>query len=67
MYQHVLVPVDFSPRGRTVARHAFDLARAAGGRVTLLHVLTDGDPARAEALLHALTVYGRRPPITDCP
>ena len=63
----MLVAVDFSDCGRHAARHAFELARAIGGTVTLLHVLEDQEsgPVSTEAaqtLLRELSVQARRPP-----
>jgi len=39
MYQHILVPLDGSAGSERAARHAADLARATGARVTLLAVV----------------------------
>lgn len=39
MLTQMLILTDFSPCGQLAAGHAFDVARAFGGNVTLLHVL----------------------------
>lgn len=65
MFRHILVPVDHHPASARAARHAHDLTRALGGRVTLLHVLEqDTAPGRASARRHleALAAGARRPP-----
>lgn len=38
MYRHILIPVSNDPCSQIAARHAFDLSRLLGSRVTLLHV-----------------------------
>nr|WP_272952920.1 universal stress protein [Deinococcus alpinitundrae] len=55
--------MDFSVCSRNVAQHAFDVARAIGGTVTLLHVLEahEAEPA-AHTLLQELSLLARRPP-----
>jgi len=63
----MLVAVDFSVWSRQVALHACDVARAIGGRITLLHVLEDqesgpGDLEAARTLLRGLGLLARRPP-----
>jgi nucleotide-binding universal stress UspA family protein len=65
--RQMLVAVDFSVWSRSAARHAFDVARAIGGTVTLLHVLEDHEPdaqnlETARALLRELGLLARRPP-----
>ena len=67
MLRQMLVAVDFSVWSRHAARHAFDMARAIGGTVTLLHVLEthDAGPPELEAadvLLRDLSLLARRPP-----
>ncbi len=67
MLRQMLVAVDFSVWSRSAARHAFDMARAIGGTVTLLHVLEEheSDPQNLEAacaLLRELGLLARRPP-----
>jgi nucleotide-binding universal stress UspA family protein len=62
MLRQMLVPVDFSACARQVAQYAFDLARAIGGQVTLLHVLEDQAPEEARALLRQLGALARLPP-----
>ncbi|WP_456832935.1 universal stress protein [Deinococcus sp. UYEF24] len=65
----MLVAVDFSECSRHTAGYAFELARAIGGTVTLLHVL-EGQESRpptleaAQILLRELSLQARRPP--DC-
>ena len=39
MFKHLLVPIDLSDRNARLLRVALALARAAGARVTLLHVV----------------------------
>jgi nucleotide-binding universal stress UspA family protein len=39
MYQHILVPVDFSERNRQALGVALDMAQWGNGRVSLLHVI----------------------------
>ena len=68
MLRQMLVPVDFSVWSRHAARHAFDVARAIGGTVTLLHVLEDDKSGllrleAAQTLLQQLSLLARRPPI----
>jgi nucleotide-binding universal stress UspA family protein len=41
MYQHILVPVQNDLCSQVAAKHAFDLSRLLGSRVTLLHVQTN--------------------------
>ena len=67
MLRQMLVPVDFSVWSRHAARHAFDVARAIGGTVTLLHVLechesSPTDLELARTLLRQLSLLARRPP-----
>ena len=67
MLRRTLVTVDFSVWSRHVAQHAFDMARAIGGTVTLLHVLEDHesrppDLEVAHTLLRDLSLLARRPP-----
>jgi nucleotide-binding universal stress UspA family protein len=38
MYRHILVPVEHDTCSQVAAKHAFDLSRLLGSRVTLLHV-----------------------------
>lgn len=38
-FTHVLAPTDFSPPATHAVRHALELARRFGARITLLHVL----------------------------
>ena len=69
MLRRMPVAVDFSECGRHAARYAFEMARAMGGTVTLLHVLEDQDsgPLGSEAaqnLLGELSLQARRLP--DC-
>ena len=67
MLRRMLVAVDFSECGRHAARYAFELARAMGGTVTLLHVLEESGPLSSEAvqtLLRELSLHSRRLP--DC-
>lgn len=65
MFRHILVPVDDHPASAHAARHAYDLTRALGGRVTLLHVLEGDTPEHRSAAhehLKALSAGARRPP-----
>ena len=65
MLRRMLVAVDFSECGRHAARYAFELARAMGGTVTLLHVLEESGPLSSEpaqTLLRELGLQARRPP-----
>lgn len=65
MFRHILVPVDGHPASAHAARHAFDLTRAPGSRVTLLHLLEQDTPTRHEAAgwhLRVLAAGARRPP-----
>lgn len=63
MYPTILVPVDLSPGGRRVGRHALDLARLMGSRVTLAHALTPGGNREAAIeLLESLALSARRAP-----
>ncbi|WP_293910442.1 universal stress protein [Deinococcus sp.] len=62
MLRQMLVPVDFSACAHQVAQHAFDLARAIGGQVTLLHVPEDQDVEKARTLLRQLSALARQPP-----
>ena len=67
MLRRMLVPVDFSVWSRHAAQHAFDVARAIGGTVTLLHVLEgqESGPLSSEAaqtLQRELSLQARRPP-----
>ena len=41
MYRHILIPVSNDPCSQIAARHAFDLSRLLGSRVTLLHVQSE--------------------------
>ncbi|WP_277425553.1 universal stress protein [Deinococcus psychrotolerans] len=63
----MLVAVDFSVWSRDAAQHACDVARATGGKVTLLHVLEAHesgplDLEAAQTLLRELSLLSRRPP-----
>ena len=67
MLRQMLVAVDFSIWSRQVALHACDVARAIGGRITLLHVLKDqesgqGDLEAAHTLLRELGQLARGSP-----
>ena len=67
MLRQMLVPVDFSVWSRSAARHAFDVARAIGGTVTLLHVHANHELGplgleTADTLLRELSLLARRPP-----
>lgn len=67
MLRRMLVAVDFSECGRHAAHYAFELARAIGGTVTLLHVFEDHesrppDLEAARTLLRDLSLLARRPP-----
>ena len=67
MLRRMLVAVDFSVWSRHAAQHAFDVARAIGGTVTLLHVFEyhESDPQDLEVartLLRELSLLARRPP-----
>lgn len=65
MFRHILVPVDDHPASAQAARHAFDLTRALGGRVTLLHLLERDVASAHDAAsrrLGALAASARRPP-----
>ncbi|WP_161884258.1 universal stress protein [Deinococcus alpinitundrae] len=67
MLRQMLVAVNFSVWSRYAAQHTFDMARAIGGRVTLLHVLEahESGPLKLEAaqtLLRELSLLARRPP-----
>ena len=39
MFQHILIPVDFSERNRNAVDAARDLAKQSAGRITLIHVI----------------------------
>jgi nucleotide-binding universal stress UspA family protein len=39
MFQHILIPVDFSERNRAAVDAARDLAKRNGARITLIHVI----------------------------
>jgi nucleotide-binding universal stress UspA family protein/hemerythrin-like domain-containing protein len=41
VYQHILVPIDESESSAIIVRHAVELARAVGARLTFLHVMRD--------------------------
>lgn len=41
MYRHILIPVTDDTCSQIAARHAFDLSRLLGSRVTLLHVSSE--------------------------
>lgn len=60
MFRHILVPVGLGQSSMAAARHAFNLARLLGCRVTLL-LLEDSTPM-AQEQLQALTRQARRPP-----
>ncbi|SMB85380.1 universal stress protein [Deinococcus hopiensis] len=65
MFRHIVVLADRHPASVHAARHAYELTRALGGRVTLLHVLegnTSRDREAAEQHVKALSVGARRPP-----
>jgi len=66
VYRVILVPVDPSACSARAARHALDLSRLLGSRVTLAHILSDDHPetARAEAqsLLERLAIGARFAP-----
>jgi nucleotide-binding universal stress UspA family protein len=67
MYQNILVPVDSSPCSAMASRHALDLSRLLGSRVTFAHVLdeissTDSARVSAQALLEQLSMGAHTPP-----
>lgn len=65
MFRHILVPIDDHPASAHAARHAYDLTRALGGQVTLLHVLEGDTPehrSAAQEHLDTLMAGARRPP-----
>ncbi|MFC4637939.1 universal stress protein [Deinococcus hohokamensis] len=65
MFRHILAPVGGSPTGEYAAHHAYDLTRALGGQVTLLHVLDHDNASHwtaAEGRLEALARGARRSP-----
>ena len=66
MYRTVLVPVNSSVPSAQAARHALDLSRLLGCRVTMVHVLDDdaSDDARLRAreTLERLSAGARFPP-----
>ena len=67
MLRRMLVAVNFSECGRHAAHYAFELARAIGGTVTLLHVLENNELGplgleAADTLLRDLSLLARRPP-----
>jgi nucleotide-binding universal stress UspA family protein len=67
MYHSILVPVDSSPCSTMASRHALDLSRLLGSRVTFAHVLdedssTDSARVSAQALLERLSVGAHAPP-----
>jgi nucleotide-binding universal stress UspA family protein len=39
MFQHILIPVDFSERNRAAVAAACDMAKQSGSRLTLIHVI----------------------------
>jgi nucleotide-binding universal stress UspA family protein len=48
MYRHILIPVSNDPCSQIAARHAFDLSRLLGSRVTLLHVQNEFESSLQE-------------------
>ncbi|GGO36374.1 universal stress protein [Deinococcus humi] len=65
MFKHILVPVDHHPACVNAALHAFDLTRALGGQVTLIHLLQQGtleNQVPVEQYLAHLARRARRPP-----
>ncbi len=50
MYRHILIPVSNDPCSQIAARHAFDLSRLLGSRVTLLHVQNELEERSQERL-----------------
>ncbi len=67
MYQRILVPVDASPCSAMASRHALELSRLLGSRVTFAHVLDDASStesarASAQALLERLSMGAHAPP-----
>jgi nucleotide-binding universal stress UspA family protein len=67
MYQSILVPVDSSPCSAMASRHALDLSKLLGSRVTFAHVLdeassTESARAAAQALLEQLSMGARIAP-----
>ncbi len=66
MFKQILVPIGDQGAGEAAARHAFDLTRVLGGRVTLLRVLeedTTDHLETAERQLEALALGARRSPV----
>jgi nucleotide-binding universal stress UspA family protein len=51
MFRHLLLPLDGSPQAEAVLPAAIGLARLAGARITLLHVLED-DPHEVDGARH---------------
>jgi nucleotide-binding universal stress UspA family protein len=50
MYRHILIPISNDPCSQIAARHAFDLSRLLGSRVTLLHVQNEFEEPEQERL-----------------
>ncbi len=48
MYRHILIPVTDDTCSQIAARHAFDLSRLLGSRVTLLHVCNEFEAFQQE-------------------
>jgi nucleotide-binding universal stress UspA family protein len=48
MYRHILIPVTDDTCSQIAAKHAFDLSRLLGSRLTLLHVYPEVETASQE-------------------
>jgi nucleotide-binding universal stress UspA family protein len=67
VFRHILVPVDDSPCSENAARHAQNLSRLLGCRLTFLHVLSEGETsskhrAAADRLLERMSSGARFAP-----
>jgi nucleotide-binding universal stress UspA family protein len=63
MYHHILVPMANDPCSQVAARHAFDLSRLLGSRVTLLFVVSEAqDPQLEQVWLNQIANQARFKP-----
>ncbi len=50
LFQHVLIPLDFSSKNATAIRMASEIAKPSGARITLLHVIETLDDSPDEEI-----------------
>ncbi|MCS7068719.1 MAG: universal stress protein [Meiothermus sp.] len=63
MFRHILVPVGLGAGSLAAARHALNLSRWLGCKVTLVHVLEDGEASVCEPFAQMVRGARRQPTV----